>query len=393
MAEVPVPIGAIYKGGDSASLNALRANEEASKMYAPSVFSPHTLSEKGHKRVAKDRVPKGKNKRPTDDAISKGATLPSQEAGFDVYYEVHGKGPKKIICLMGLNNSCFGWLQQVERFGSDPDYSILVIDNRGYGNSETPAGFYTTSSMAKDALEVLDQIGWTADRQLHVVGVSMGGMITLEIAKLAPKRVASINLVSTTSGQGRGEKNLLTSLPPLTGVTTIARVIAGRILNMDSDQWRVGQVLELLFPKVWLAEVHPEDPSGRTRRDVMREMFEWRFAYTRRQTLPGAFAQIGAVATHRVTPKELAAINLDIPAIAIFTGDQDNLVNPANSFHLHKHLPRADFTQYKNAGHALPVQKPQELNDALQKNFEKAAAHLANSASGPWPHFTSVSKQ
>jgi pimeloyl-ACP methyl ester carboxylesterase len=32
--------------------------------------------------------------------------------------------------------------------------------------------------MAEDAIVLLDTIGWTADRDIHVVGVSMGGMIS-----------------------------------------------------------------------------------------------------------------------------------------------------------------------------------------------------------------------
>jgi pimeloyl-ACP methyl ester carboxylesterase len=37
--------------------------------------------------------------------------------------------------------------------------------------------------MAKDVLEVLDHLGWTSERQLHILGVSMGGMIALEIVR------------------------------------------------------------------------------------------------------------------------------------------------------------------------------------------------------------------
>lgn len=71
--------------------------------------------------------------------------------------------------------------------------------------------------MAKDTLEVLQHLGpdWSGNRCLNVIGVSMGGMIALELAKLKPEIIRSLNLISTTSGQGRGEKSLLVGLPPV----------------------------------------------------------------------------------------------------------------------------------------------------------------------------------
>jgi pimeloyl-ACP methyl ester carboxylesterase len=58
---------------------------------------------------------------------------------------------------------------------------------------------YSTSEMAKDFIEVIDHLGWTGNRQLHVVGVSMGGMIAQELGLLIPERVASLSLVSTAA--------------------------------------------------------------------------------------------------------------------------------------------------------------------------------------------------
>jgi len=49
------------------------------------------------------------------------------------------------------------------------------------GGSEKPVMRYSTSELAKDLIELLDHLGWTAERQLHVSGVSMGGMIAQEL--------------------------------------------------------------------------------------------------------------------------------------------------------------------------------------------------------------------
>lgn len=154
------------------------------------VFSPDTFTKGGLVRVAKDRITKGAVADPSVDAAAKGARPPDRsQPGFQLWYEVHGDGPVKVIFIMGLNNSAFGWLSQVEHFAKDPRYSLLVLDNRGYGNSETPREMksYSTSEMAKDVVEICEHLEWTEKKQLNVVGVSMGGMIALELAKAIPE--------------------------------------------------------------------------------------------------------------------------------------------------------------------------------------------------------------
>lgn len=51
--------------------------------------------------------------------------------------------------------------------------------------------------MANDALILLDKVGWTS--RVHLVGISMGGMISLEMVDAAPDRFASLTLTSTTA--------------------------------------------------------------------------------------------------------------------------------------------------------------------------------------------------
>lgn len=88
---------------------------------------------------------------------------------------------------MGLGGFKTAWQRQTKDFSHTQadKYSSLIIDNRGVGESDKPMMRYSTSEMARDVLEVLDNIGWTEKRQLHVVGISMGGMIAQELVNPA----------------------------------------------------------------------------------------------------------------------------------------------------------------------------------------------------------------
>ncbi|KAI8941240.1 hypothetical protein NX059_002473 [Plenodomus lindquistii] len=102
---------------------------------------------------------------------------------------------------MGLGGMKYAWQRQTKDFAHDQAdrYSSLVLDNRGIGESDKPRFRYSTSEMAKDIIEVIDHLGWTGKRDLHVIGISMGGMIAQELAYLIPNRIATLSLVSTAS--------------------------------------------------------------------------------------------------------------------------------------------------------------------------------------------------
>lgn len=87
---------------------------------------------------------------------------------------------------MGLGGMKYAWQRQTKDFGHTQadKYSCLVYDNRGIGDSDKPRARYSTSEMAKDVIEVVDHLGWTDKRQLHVIGISMGGMIAQEVVSL-----------------------------------------------------------------------------------------------------------------------------------------------------------------------------------------------------------------
>lgn len=120
---------------------------------------------------------------------------------LNIAYEIHGTGPRKILFIMGLGGLRSSWQRQSKDFGHThgDKYSVLVFDNRGIGQSDKPYGRYSTSEMAKDTVDLLDQVGWTEARSVNIVGVSMGGMIAQEMGLLIPNRIASVMFLSTAA--------------------------------------------------------------------------------------------------------------------------------------------------------------------------------------------------
>ncbi|PSN67758.1 alpha/beta-hydrolase [Corynespora cassiicola Philippines] len=105
---------------------------------------------------------------------------------INIAYEVHGRGDRHVVWIMGLGGMKYAWQRQTKDFGhtKGDQYTSLVLDNRGIGESDKPLFRYSTSEMAKDVIEVIDHLGWTGQRELHVIGISMGGMIAQELGFL-----------------------------------------------------------------------------------------------------------------------------------------------------------------------------------------------------------------
>lgn len=93
-----------------------------------------------------------------------------------------------LLCLPGLTRNARDFAELAERYS--PRFRVLVLEFRGRGLSEydpVPAR-YIPPTYAFDVIELLDQL--TVEQAIFV-GTSLGGLVTMAIAALAPDRIAA----------------------------------------------------------------------------------------------------------------------------------------------------------------------------------------------------------
>ena len=113
--------------------------------------------------------------------------------GLKMYYELSGAGsPLVLVAGLGLDVSEYGQLIDVLA----TRYRVLAFDNRGAGRTDKPDEPYSVRQMAADTAGLMKALGI---ERAHVVGMSLGGRIALELAFEFPERVRSLILVSTSA--------------------------------------------------------------------------------------------------------------------------------------------------------------------------------------------------
>ena len=127
--------------------------------------------------------------------------------GTRIHYEVTGKsGATPVLMIQGLGASKNAW--NLQRIAMATRFRIISFDNRGAGRSDKPIEPFTLEQMADDALAVLDAAGI---ENAHVVGASMGGVISQIVAVKYPHRVRSLTLVCTACRNHPWRQELLQS--------------------------------------------------------------------------------------------------------------------------------------------------------------------------------------
>jgi len=116
-----------------------------------------------------------------------------------LYYEEVGQGTP-ILYVHEFASDHRGWEPQLREFGKR--HRCVTYSARGYTPSDVPADpdVYSYNHVMRDAVALLDHLKIDA---AHLVGLSMGGYTSLQVALNHPDRVRSLVLAGTGSGSER----------------------------------------------------------------------------------------------------------------------------------------------------------------------------------------------
>ena len=209
-------------------------------------------------------------------------------------------------------------------------FRVLAPDLRGFGQSPVTAGTVTMRQYAADLEGLLDDLGIG---RAAIIGLSMGGLVTMELAAARPERYWAIGLVATTA-------------EPVTPHERVTRRQRADAVERDG----MGVLVDYMHTGLY-GPACP--PAIRDRVDAMMAA----------ASPAGAAAALRGRADRPDYRPVLA--RLDIPAL-VCAGSADPWSNREVTAEMIACLKRPEVLMIDGAGHLPNLEAEREFNDALR---------------------------
>jgi pimeloyl-ACP methyl ester carboxylesterase len=258
-----------------------------------------------------------------------------------------GNGAEHAIFIHGLGGTKSSFFETVAAL--TPEYTGHAIDLPGFGSSSKPLGAsYNAQFFARHVLRFMDTL---AIDRAHLVGNSMGGRVSLEVALQAPGRVRTLSLLAPAMAFRRGREWV-----PLIRMLRPELAALPHMLRADGVRSRFRRMIS-----------HPErlDPSvGDIAADEFLRTYRSRAA---RIAFYAAARQIYLEAPDGPKGFWARLERLKPPALFIW-GSDDPLVPSRFSRHVAAALPSAAQVVLPDCGHVPQIELP-EPTHALIREF------------------------
>jgi len=299
---------------------------------------------------------------------SSGMQITKLSNGVEIAYECFGDKDNSplgtIFLIMGLGGQLIHWPDELCQTLVKEGLHVVRFDNRDVGESskftdwgvpsvlynfvKKTMGFgvshpYLLADMAEDTALLMDHLQVEA---AHVAGVSMGGMITQEVAIKFPHKVKSMCSIMSSTGDP--------TLPAAAFSVSWALAKSPGPTVEERMEHSVNIINVIGSPKF---------------KDEERIRTLSRLANERCPDRSGVARQLMAILASPDRTPHLKSVSC--PALVIH-GKVDPLVLPSHGEATHKAIPNSELVLIDDMGHDLPVPLAETLAQHILSNVKKA---------------------
>ena len=280
---------------------------------------------------------------------------------INIWWEDFGNSSDpSVLLIMGANANAMQWTLEFINPLVSAGFHVIRFDNRDVGKSTwltTEPSFkleegsmvtgevsYNLEDMAQDAVSLLEHLGV---EKAHIVGASMGGMITQVIGLDHPNKALSLTPIMSTPGAGLEDENLS---PPTESL------MQGMMKSMEHNM--KGEYLEGLVC-------------------IYRELIGSRYPFDEEKFREGAKAIMDH--GHNPFPGHGAAVSssphrkdrlkeISLPTLVIH-GTEDAILPFDHGQALADGIPNAQLMVLEGVGHEIPEQMTEQITSRMIQHF------------------------
>ena len=295
-----------------------------------------------------------------------------EKNGVKIAYRDYGpEEAEPILLVHGLGAQLVHWPPHLIDLLIENNYRPITFDNRDAGLSSRffnkPSfilGYlryflrlpmkteYSLDDMAQDGINILNELNI---KKAHILGTSMGGMISQIICSIFPDKVKSFTLIASTA-----------SVPgPLNGASKEVREIM--LERSKSENPTIDEVCEREIK--WVSAI------GMKGRELDTPEFreETIANYNRIKNRRDGFGYARQLITILASKNRIKRVKLIKAPTLIIHGQEDPVINVKNSHKMHQLIPNSELVIIPNMRHLIE----EEILDQFK---DKLVSHLASNS-------------
>lgn len=250
--------------------------------------------------------------------------------GYNIHYYAEGTG-ETIVFLHSLGACLELWKEQFEEFKKE--FRVVALDFKGHGQSDEKIPF-TIEDAAEDTIQVMDAL--RADR-VHLVGISMGGHVAMEMHKRIPGRIRTMLLADTWA-----------YMPPE--------------VREERTRIRIGRLHEIGMESFAAELAKNSLASGATAEQVQRLQQLIRCS---KETYGSAWHAVHVVDYRGELP------GIRVP-VCVLVGDEDKSTPLSYAEQIASLIPHAEWEIVPNGGHLSHLTNSMFFNEKIRETIRKS---------------------